>query len=353
MKSVLAILLGSFLLSSANAATPLIYGAISGGGGKGIVCLDKSGEVASVELLDLWEARVLYGHTIQPSLGTVASDVNQGLVRLKNAYPFRGSGGVDGEKYSGQDFLLALMQQTAANFQSPNPKVLRLRGIELDHTDDSFEVAKPANCQIRQLVNYMATGKILVDQDYYEKLDTINQAALIVHEAMYHFLREMASETNSVRTRRAVGYVFGGNTFNLPINIVSGNPVRCFSEELDIAGNVIGLARIAVSEPDHVGLAIELSALEGSQLIGIPQDATQFKFKFKSGFPVDDLLSGTCNGNYLWTIGIALSGPVEYDRQIKLRWICHGKSPKLILMQTLPGVAGEKRSELKCDWPTP
>ncbi len=36
-------------------------GAISGGGGKGVVCRDTAGAITSVQTLDLYEAKVMYG----------------------------------------------------------------------------------------------------------------------------------------------------------------------------------------------------------------------------------------------------------------------------------------------------
>jgi hypothetical protein len=93
-------------------------------------------------------------------------------------------------------------------------EIKRLRQT-LTPTSDSFEIVTPhGNCQIEQLVNFQDEEyKIYVNQDLVDKMTTTQYAALIAHEVLYKYLREQSRETNSLRVRRAVGYVFSGGQF--------------------------------------------------------------------------------------------------------------------------------------------
>jgi hypothetical protein len=191
-------------------------GGVDGGGGKGVVCRDAKGRIRSIELLDLWEARVLYGRTLSPSHKPLAKQVGEAIDRLKNAVEntYSHKDPRTGKSVTGADETKFQLENEALRFLKVNSAVRRLHGITLNPTPDSSEPAYPKDCQVEQVVNYISSGpaQILINQDLWEKMNSTQQAALIVHEAFYRFLRDF-NETNSVRVRRAVGYVFSGNSF--------------------------------------------------------------------------------------------------------------------------------------------
>ena len=330
----------------AFADTPSIFGAISGGGGKGVVCRDDLGSIQSVELLDLWEARTLFGQVLVPSTGSLQGDVDRAVAGLKFSYYFNGSGGFDEHgPFQGQEYVEAYLRLEASHFLQPYADLLRLRGIILTLTDDSYELAKPANCAIEQLVNYLPTGRILLNQDLFDKMDMTSQAALITHEAYYAFLREMAGESTSIRARRAVGYVFGGEIFSLFPGVPRPGVAWCAPAD-GSTGTFMSIDQIQFPN-NKPGFGVTFQRMEGSQLVGYT--SPQFEWKGDGYWsPMADILSGKCTNAFEASFGLGFLGPVEYDRDIKLTWDCRGRKQKVFLTSVLPGQSGAKTIELKC-----
>ena len=302
---------------------PKIYGAVSGGGGKGLIC--QAGNPQIVELLDLWEARTLFAEPIQKSSLKVEDRVDELLIALRDAYIFQGSGiGENGTNYQDQDFVLALLRKEAARFLKTDAKVLRLRDVTLELTEDSFEAARPAGCDIQQIVNYQPNGRVLINQDLFDKLDSTNQAALIAHESFYSFLRMMDGERSSIRTRRAIGYVASGKQFTLKLPNLVGPTVTCASMEAPLARNRWVFAAAAV-QPAGFGLInAALTQNEGARPLGL--DAGTFDFSVAQPIQnIADAFTGRCKGEpgkSMYEDGVLLSGPIEFDRSVKLFWVC-------------------------------
>jgi hypothetical protein len=183
------------------------------GGGRGVVCRNAQGDITSAELLDLWEARTLEGRSIPHSSQPVDAQVDAALHRLENAV-YEVYIGLDGDRPSPARVFYGRLHLKAEPFLKNSTNLVRLRGIALNDTRDSDEPAVPAGCKVEQIVNYQdgATSRILLNQDIFDQLSPTDQAALIVHEALYAELRTYG-ETTSTRTRRAVGYVFAGESF--------------------------------------------------------------------------------------------------------------------------------------------
>ena len=68
-------------------------GPISSGGGKGVVCYNSDNSVSSVELLELWEARVLYGMSVLQSQDSIQKLIEKGLKELQHTIYYEESGG--------------------------------------------------------------------------------------------------------------------------------------------------------------------------------------------------------------------------------------------------------------------
>ncbi len=69
-------------------STRAVDGAVSGGGGKGVVCRNANGSLRSVDLLDLWEGRLLYKETPVQQDGALETDVGIALDRMALSFPF-------------------------------------------------------------------------------------------------------------------------------------------------------------------------------------------------------------------------------------------------------------------------
>ena len=74
-----------FIFTGLMVSLQVFAGANGSGGGMGVVCKNTDGSVKSVELLDLWEARVIYSRTLEISSASVADQVEQNLKNFKNS----------------------------------------------------------------------------------------------------------------------------------------------------------------------------------------------------------------------------------------------------------------------------
>jgi hypothetical protein len=126
-------------------------GVMSGGGGKGVVCRDAEQKITSVELLDLWEARTLYANTPVMQEKDLQSGVFAAVERLKNSYFYYGRYESSKTTCKDQDCVAEFLRNFAKPFLSESPSVLRLHGVTLTLTDDSYEAAHPENCAVEQM----------------------------------------------------------------------------------------------------------------------------------------------------------------------------------------------------------
>ncbi|RZA03261.1 MAG: hypothetical protein EOP11_16215 [Proteobacteria bacterium] len=210
-----------------------LAGAVSGGGGKAVVCRNADRSIRTAELLDLWEAREIYGREIIRSDKPMKELVMEGIERLKHAFlPISEFPQENGENLRG---YLDRNSDSLRGDTGPKDKtVKRLRGVTLNDTNDSFELARPSECAVEQVVNFVDLAnlpRIYVNQDLWESLDNVNQAALVLHESLYRTLREEFGESNSLRTRRAIGFVMAGNTFRSTYEMLQAPRITCSSAD--------------------------------------------------------------------------------------------------------------------------
>lgn len=213
LPTIILILTGSLTWAGANGS----------GGGMGVVCKDSNGEIESVELLDLWEARVIYNRKIIESDEPIETQVESGLQNLKHAIYVDGySSDCNGNscKEHGPEAYYRQLYSTAYPFLDDfNPNVRRLRGVQLSKTNDSLEMVRPTGqCSIEQLVRYIDTaygGEILINQDLLDRMSNTQLSALYIHEAFYASIRTHFdfSEKSSLRIRRSVGLIYSGFQF--------------------------------------------------------------------------------------------------------------------------------------------
>ena len=88
---------------------------------------------------------------------------------------------------------------------------------DLEVIDDALYRMKPSARDCRggkviytQLANYTHYGSILVNEYLFNspKLAEVDKAAMMFHEAIYAYLRDRYGDTDSVRSRQIVGYLF-------------------------------------------------------------------------------------------------------------------------------------------------
>ncbi len=324
-----------------------LTGGVDGGGGKVVVFKDEKNQITKVQLLDLWEAEYLYGLKPVKLGNTVQEIVDNGILALKNSFDARfGSSNSDGEYCEAQDCIVKNLKFSSKKFFSDNSDVKRLHGIELIQTNDSFELAKPKNAEIHQIVNYRPDGKVLIDQDLLDLMDIENQAALILHEIYYSYLREPISgfEINSIRTRRSIGYVLSGGIFNLDKQPEFKKSVVCKTQNDSFGfGSRISLFQ----NPSYDNFfSVYIYKAHGSSLIGSYQPFVSFNFSNSNEF----LFTGDCDNA---GSGAAMmfngNGPVEFDHIFKIEFKCENKKLKTFFTETKQG-SKEFNSELFCEY---
>lgn len=230
---MIRIIAASFFIFSVSLA-----GTMNGGGGKGLVCNNPDNNSYTVEILDFWEAQVLYNRKIKFSDEPLELQVMAGLERLQNLtavnLPY---GPQDNDPvFRETEFRRTLLKNARELLDPGAPRVKRLRDVNLTLTPDSFEEVTPAKCTVTQLVTYKDHVGILWDADRIDKLTATSKAGLILHEALYAYLRSYGYEPDSVRVRRAIGYIFSEDFKPFPQlrNFFEGKPyVLCKSASDD------------------------------------------------------------------------------------------------------------------------
>lgn len=184
-------------------------GVKEGGGGNAMVCRAADQSIVSAQILDLFEARVLYGLATPAANPTPAITQAQAMIsRL-----------VELNKFA------TLQLQGIFDHVSKNARMLPTE-ITLNPIDDSFSPITQKGCAIEQLAAYMPDGNLYINSDIWQTLDETNRAALYVHESVYKMMRDRGA-TDSVRSRKLVGYLFSGYQFQSPVPTTKPGDLYC------------------------------------------------------------------------------------------------------------------------------
>lgn len=288
-----------------------VAGPISSGGGMGVVCYDTKGEVASVELLDLWEARHMYNRKIINSNKTVKEIVYEGLHNLKNS--------IDASEYytwvddenkptrKGAEALFYTLQWDAERFLSDTnlPQFRRLRGIDLALTNDALEVIRPTSCEIKQLIRYIDNvygGEVVLNQDLLDKMDNTNLAALYLHEVFYAHLRGH-NEQSSIRVRRTIGLIFGGHVFKPWNQYLPKSYYECEGYQDKI---------YVFMDKNQSGVTFAAANVDGRKVIGFPELAQWAEVN-----EIEDLFTSELGLSGFGTLGFETGNDFSYYFSLK------------------------------------
>lgn len=197
-------------------------GGVSDGGGNAVVCRDANENIVSATLLDLYEAEKVFRLRLLPNDSNktylqlaleAAERIDEGGAGVNLTYDTTSS--VNGEVRSrGFGILAAPARRIIQDGISYIDRSINLiADAGLAPIDDSNTIIKPKNCQIEQTAIYLdSTDDIHVVEEIWNAFDSVNKAGLLVHEALYK-IRRQSGETNSDRTRLAVGHAFAGSKF--------------------------------------------------------------------------------------------------------------------------------------------
>jgi hypothetical protein len=337
MRSIISFLITGLLGASALA------GVMNGGGGKGVVCRDSQNQIKSVELLDLWEARTLFGEQPMQVGNDIETEVKSALERLKYGYPefsyHQDEEAPGGFCHREECNLLEMLRELPIFFRN-DPNVVRLHGVTLELTDDSYELARPVDCQIEQIVNYQNSGKIYINQDLWDRLDNLNKVSLITHEIFYSLLRSYAQEKNSVRTRRAIGYVMSGHSFTQSNpDFPNKNYLECTDQTFQ------KWTAFDIAYDPKRGLLIYPEIIMGSRSIGVPDPVY-----LGPGWSdiVKNSLQGTCNPMDSFAIPFHMDGPIEFDHFFNFIYTCDNGKTKIAVSEQRVGMPETEQIPLTC-----
>lgn len=333
--------------------SPLAFGRLTesggngSGGGMGVVCKNVDGSIKSVELLDLWEARVIYGRSIQVSSDPLEQQLETHLQNFKNSY-FAGGSCIQTSGWScdvfGPAAVYEFLRWETEKLQSNSGLVHRLRGATLQRTNDSFEVVTPSTCTIEQLVRYTDNphgGEVLINQDLLDHMNTTNVAALYLHEALYKQLRQ-TGERSSLRVRRAVGLGFSGHKFRSLESLLPAQFYDCWGLEG-------GVHRIFVYVPEkgfcaNEGVVYQVVTLSGMQKMDFTDSESgciktpRVEDVFASQFPWTSAHSFGRTTGFDYAVQLEIGGPLfRQGARIKLSSAPDGQ----------PSVAGQLTCTLK------
>jgi len=165
-----------------------------GNGGDVVVCRDGD-QITSVELVDFYEARLMY--EMEYDLGSedlhYKEKIALALSRLSKLDPERE-----------RDYLVH-----AEEFEE-NARFLE--GVELVDIPDTNLVYLPSGCEIAQIVVRIKPtlpehSEYYVSKDLWDLLDEDNRAGLVLHEVIYREAAEAFEHTNSVLSRYFNAYI--------------------------------------------------------------------------------------------------------------------------------------------------
>lgn len=204
--------------TSAVAKNNTIEGTVNGGGGKGILC-KKNGQ-ETLEILDLYEGRVLYGQKYSQKF----SSLDEALSKIQKDYLAYFSepldrtidGNASGE---GPSYKESVEKAAALEVSRARKKIKFIDSDKtLKSTNDANEAVVEEECSSTQVAVYYDENVLLVNKELWDKLDYLNQAALLYHEILYRKARTRG-ETNSVKTRRIVANLLSDAGLNFKLGV--------------------------------------------------------------------------------------------------------------------------------------
>lgn len=249
MKLSIAIATSMILLYTVNGFAKLM-GPSTGGGGFAISCPETPLEPARTMLLDLYEAEEVYKFQLVKASHNLEEDYFRSANRVYS---------LQGHPYLAE----SLKSDISKNLRNFFRSVKFVKNIsELPLAKDLGEVPwVPSQCNIQQVAYFDdQSSTIYILKPLWDKLDSLNQAALAQHELSYMHQR-MLGEKNSKISRLHVGHAFSvaGPT---PVNdgLTSDSSLFTFKDER--------LSALAVTHGFSLGQSI--ARLQFKQIGGIP-----------------------------------------------------------------------------------
>lgn len=189
-----ALLIGLLFLTANAHARIHFRGPSTGGGGFIVFCPATPYTAVSVELVDLYEARSVLGFTLARASGDVAADYIDAVHRI---HQYQGESGPTNDRlrenlrrfFEATDFIDDVSKLPPADDLGIRPSI-------------------PPQCMFRQIAYFDdVTQRITIVKELWDKMDSLNQAALVQHEVSYRTFRQL-SDFTSRYSRRMVAHAY-------------------------------------------------------------------------------------------------------------------------------------------------
>jgi hypothetical protein len=172
-------------------------GSSFGNGGHSVICSNQ-GQWSAPIALDLYEGRLENSYTYPTSIDFSAEEIALGFAKKMDKAI--GYSDITGRHISKNSSISSKVRIVAKN--------LTFEDNEVEFTHDSRFQNLEANCKLVQTINFQK--QIRVSKSLWQEHSIIDQAALLLHESIYWYLRSQGKETDSRRVRRLVAYLFSG-----------------------------------------------------------------------------------------------------------------------------------------------
>lgn len=242
--------------SSAEASVPA--GPSTGGGGFVVVCPATPLEPASAQLLDLYQGPGL-GLVMAKASGNLEQDYFDGVDRT---YTYQGAPDL------AEDRRVEISENLSAFFLSAK---MVGSAAELPQAHDFGKLPWiPSQCQLQQVAFFDdITETIVILKPLFERLSSVEQAALVSHELLYRDLRNLKDATSEL-TRLTVAHIYAVRGVvplldGLRADVSRSFHTRPVGQGLSAADGVSSLFVTPMT-----GIR-EISRLQFTQLLGRPQ----------------------------------------------------------------------------------
>lgn len=172
-----------------------------GNGGGAWVCSTSQSTINWIQTVDLFEAENEFDLILETYTDPLQQIVDRVMQRIQAVDP--------------QLYRTLAPRVSSLELLSHSPPAIVRRNDPLAVVDDAAYrlVPSTARCpggeiHYEQVVNFTHQGRILVQSQLFEALSPRDQAALVVHEALYHYRRERFRDSHSAATRRIIGLLF-------------------------------------------------------------------------------------------------------------------------------------------------
>ncbi len=203
------------MIGLGGAQNAFAFGGSVGNGGQSVVCFKSGSDVAASETYDLFEGQKLFGYNYRPSGQVTALELALNIAQQI-------------------DLILPIAQPELTFAERVTQIAVELEAAtdrkDMEPTEDILATYLPSSCSLLQVVVFNADQTISVNLSGFQQLSTASQTALYLHEAIFWYLREVAGDTSSRRTRRIVSYLMSGGVAKVAVNAMRGydpTPIRC------------------------------------------------------------------------------------------------------------------------------